>query len=360
MTPPDSVLVDQGDGPAQPGRLSLKCAARSDVGLVREGNEDSGLADDTLLIVADGMGGHAAGEVASASAVGVFGSVAWSSLVPSDIPARINACIARISEELSQAAFADSERSGLGTTVTALILRDQVATIGHVGDSAAFQWRDGQLTKLTHDHTFVQALIDGGTLTPEQARTHPRRSLLTRAVDGINDATADVSTHEVRAGDRLLLATDGLTGVVGFDEIAGYLASGEPGEAAETLIGAALINGAPDNVTVIVADVVPQPDDVPALPPTLVGAAAAADPLPVAVPRRRGFRVRGWLIGVVILGLLIAGAIGGGWWLTTQPCPDGVQSRPLPVLAGLSLPAQVADPLRSSAIGQTLLTCDRR
>lgn len=331
MTPPASPDTPGPDtpgpdtpGPDTPGpdtdapRLSLRAAARSHVGKVREGNEDSGLADDHVLVVADGMGGHAAGEVASASAVATFAAVPWSATLTSEVSGRVAECVGRVSEELARAVAADPERGGLGTTVTALVLSEDGVTIAHVGDSAAFLHRDGELRKLTVDHTFVQALIDAGTLTPEQARTHPRRSLLTRAVDGINDVTPDLLTEQVRPGDRLLLATDGLTGVVTAEQIAAQLGLSDPGDAADALIEAALLEGAPDNVTVIVADVIAGGEPVSGNRPVIVGAPAPPTPATASAPSHRG-RL-GWLIGAVAVVALIGAMLGTGWWASERVC----------------------------------------
>jgi protein phosphatase len=161
----------------------------------------------------------------------------------------------------------------MGTTVTGLYwLRDRVAIV-HVGDSRAYQLREGELWQITHDHTYVQRLIDAGRITEEEALVHPRRSVITRALDGLAPVEADLSLREVRDGDRFLICTDGLSGVVSADEIGTILADGDPTGAVTRLVDLALERGAPDNVTVVVADVVESAEPDAPMPPVVVGAA---------------------------------------------------------------------------------------
>lgn len=252
--------------------LHLRYAARSDVGLVREGNEDSGYAGPSLLLVADGMGGHAAGELASAIAVATVADLDMNPPHHDEVLASLNDAIGNVGDEIAGVIEADPDLTGMGTTVTGLYwLGDRVGTV-HVGDSRAYLLRDGSLTQITHDHTYVQALVDAGRISEEEAMVHPRRSLLMRALDGMNPVEADVSVHDARAGDRFLLCTDGLSGVLSNTEIAMLLGDGEPTGCVTRLVDLALERGAPDNVTVVVADVVDgiEPD---AVWPVVVGAA---------------------------------------------------------------------------------------
>ena len=240
--------------------LALRCAAKSDVGLVRSGNEDSAYAGPRLLVVADGMGGHAAGEVASAVVVACFASLDALALSPGEALAALSATVEEANETLGRLIADDEELAGMGTTVTAIAwLGDRIALV-HVGDSRAYLMREGELSQLTHDHTYVQTLVDAGRITPEEAVVHPRRNLLMRSVDGTPPIEADLSIREARLGDRYLLCSDGLCGVLTESQIAESLSRGEPTGAVTALVERALAAGAPDNVTCVVADVVPASD----------------------------------------------------------------------------------------------------
>ncbi len=174
----------------------------------------------------------------------------------------------------------DPDLTGMGTTVTGMYWLGERIAVVHVGDSRAYLLRDDELTQITHDHTYVQTLVDAGRITEAEATVHPRRSLLMRAIDGMNPVEADLSVREARDGDRYMLCTDGLSGVLTGTEIAGILSDGEPTGCVTRLVDLALERGAPDNVTVVVADVVDVPDaaaDVPVVEeifaPVVVGAA---------------------------------------------------------------------------------------
>lgn len=253
--------------------LTLRSAARSDVGLIRRGNEDSGYAAPDLLIVADGMGGHAAGELASATVVATLADEPMAALDGELLAATVRISSSRIGQLVRER----PELAGMGTTVTALIWQEDRAAIVHVGDSRAYRLREGILRQLTHDHTYVQTLIDAGHLSPEEAENHPRRSLLMRAIDGDAVVDVDVLIEHPRAGDRYLLCSDGLTTVVGDDDIAFVLGDREPTAAVTSLVELALTRGAPDNVTVVVAHVIDaEPHAVArlrAVDPVVVGAA---------------------------------------------------------------------------------------
>lgn len=254
--------------------LSLRYAARSDVGLVRAGNEDSGYAGPRLLVVADGMGGHAAGEVASSIVVASVASLDDDDL-GGDLLDALSAAVTNADASLRRTIDGDHALEGMGTTLTALLWSGSRVGLAHVGDSRAYLLRGGDLLRLTHDHTYVQSLVDEGQITAEEAENHPRRSLLMRAMDGRNPVQPDLSVREVRAGDRFLLCSDGLSGVVSETTFAEELAVGDPDEVAEHLVALALRSGAPDNVTVVVADVVDR--DVSA-PTAAMVVGAAGDP----------------------------------------------------------------------------------
>lgn len=239
------------------GASHLRYAARSDVGLRRPGNEDSGLADRQLLMVADGMGGHAAGELASAMAVATFAELADEGLDDEELLNQLADGVELLSERIGDVITADPSNQGMGTTVTGLAWQESRIAVVHVGDSRAYLLRDGVLAQITKDHTYVQSLVDAGEITAEEATRHPRRNLLNRAVDGIHRVEADLSVRETRPGDRFLLCTDGLSGVVPDKALADVLTSvADPTGAVTRLVDMALEAGAPDNVTVVVADVV--------------------------------------------------------------------------------------------------------
>lgn len=252
--------------------LRLRYAARSDVGLLREGNEDSGYAGPSLLMVADGMGGHAAGELASAIAVATVSVLEVHPPDEADILANLGDAVDAVGDGIADVIADDPDLTGMGTTITGVYwLRDRVAVV-HVGDSRAYLLRDGVLTQITVDHTYVQTLVDAGRITETEAAYHPRRNLLMRALDGMNPVAADLTIIEARPGDRFLLCTDGLSGLLSAEEIRSLLAGHDPTGSVTRLVDLSLERGAPDNVTVVVADVVDAPDDDDG-PPVVVGAA---------------------------------------------------------------------------------------
>jgi len=233
--------------------LTVRYTARSHVGRVRAGNEDSGYAGRRLLVVADGMGGHAAGEVASAAAVRVLRSLDGAEVA--EPRSALRAGIVAANDRLRALVREDPNREGMGTTLTALLWNGAGFTVGHVGDSRAYVLRAGELTQITHDHTFVQTLVDEGRITADEAETHPQRSLILRSVSGHGRLEIDIDDIGAQDGDRLLVCSDGLSGVVPVDELTRILAAGDIEAAADQLLGAALAGGAPDNVTCVVAEV---------------------------------------------------------------------------------------------------------
>jgi PPM family protein phosphatase len=261
--------------------LVLRYAVRSDVGLLREGNEDSAYAGPSLLAVADGMGGHAAGEVASSLTIASMAEI--DSRPPDDdMLEELSQAVATANTRLQDMIIANPAVEGMGTTLTALFWSDGHAAVCHIGDSRGYLLRDGELYQITHDHTLVQSLVDEGRITAADVATHPQRSLLLRALDGRSIAEPDLSVHDGLPGDRYLLCSDGLSGVVSDETLRETLASiADPEAVTRQLIELALHGGGPDNITCIVADVLDT--EMTRLPPTrtpvLAGAAAnASDP----------------------------------------------------------------------------------
>ncbi|OEU90232.1 protein phosphatase [Streptomyces abyssalis] len=236
--------------------LSLRFAAGSHDGMIRDHNEDSGYAGPRLLAVADGMGGQAAGEVASSEVISTI--VQLDEDIPgSDILTSLGVAVQRANDQLRVMVEEDPQLEGMGTTLTALLWTGRRLGLVHVGDSRAYLLRDGQLTQITQDHTWVQKLVDEGRITEEEATTHPQRSLLMRALGSGDHVEPDLSIREVRAGDRYLICSDGLPTVVSPQTIEEALASYQgPHETVQDLIQLALRGGGPDNITCIVADVV--------------------------------------------------------------------------------------------------------
>jgi protein phosphatase len=256
--------------------LAIRYAARSDVGLLREGNQDSAYAGPRLLAVADGLGGHAHGEVASAVAISTLAPLDGDSH-GADLTGALEAAIRDANATLHQMVGEDPSLEGMGTTLTAMLWSGGRVGVAHIGDSRAYLLRDGDLYQITRDHTLVQKLVDEGRITMDEAAAHPRRSLLLRALDGRGEVELETSLREAKLGDRYLLCSDGLSAVVGADLLLRTLSTvPDPEQATCELIGVANRGGGPDNITCIVADVVesgtnPVPDR-----PVVVGAAANA------------------------------------------------------------------------------------
>src|ERR1700747_3761977 len=236
--------------------LVLRYAVRSDVGRLREGNEDSAYAAPRLLAVADGMGGHAAGEVASSLTIDSMAKLD-SEPPGGDLLAELASAVAAANARLQEKIIATPAVEGMGTTLTALLWSDGHAAVCHIGDSRGYLLRDGELYQITHDHTLVQSLVDEGRISADDVSTHPQRSLLLRALDGRSAAEPDLSVHDAMPGDRYLLCSDGLSGVVSDETLRDTLeAVADPDAATRELIELALAGGGPDNITCIVADVV--------------------------------------------------------------------------------------------------------
>ncbi|TFD64264.1 PP2C family protein-serine/threonine phosphatase [Cryobacterium ruanii] len=249
-------------------------AAASHVGKIRSNNQDSGYAGRSLFVVADGMGGHAGGDVAS--------SIATKRIIEADKPYAsaqdaefaLQAALIGANAQLAETVFEHAELTGMGTTVSAIVVLENEVAIAHIGDSRIYLLRERELSQITIDHTFVQRLVDSGRITEAEAMVHPRRSVLMRVLGDVEASPEiDTSIMATIAGDRWLLCSDGLTGVVSHTAIASALASGANAQdVADLLVKESLDGGAPDNVTVVIVDI---EDDVARTDsPVVVGSAA--------------------------------------------------------------------------------------
>jgi len=268
--------------------IALRYAARSDVGLVRSNNQDSAYAGPHLLVVADGMGGHAGGDVASSVAIAALAPLDGESHGPDDALDELERALEEAREEIISRSESNPELAGMGTTVTAILRAGNKLAMVHLGDSRGYLLRDGVLTQVTTDHTFVQHLVNTGKITPEEAETHPQRSVVMRVLGDFDvDIAPDLSVREARAGDRWLLCSDGLSGFVSGETIARTLYElPDVDTCAERLVQLALRAGGGDNVTVVVADVLELNDVRDGAGPTtnavVVGSAAVSRNRPTA------------------------------------------------------------------------------
>ena len=230
----------------------ISWGARSDVGLVRGHNEDSFLLRAPLFVVSDGMGGHAAGEVASSIAVETVGELAPGTA--DDV--LLGAAVEAANKAVIRGAEEGIGKPGMGCTATSVLIEKNHVAVAHVGDSRVYLLHQGTLVRITHDHSYVEELVDSGQITADEARTHPSRSIITRALGSDPDMYADHFTLEVNTGDRLILCSDGLSGMIPDSEIESLaVSSATPQQAADNLVAAALTAGGADNVTVVVVDV---------------------------------------------------------------------------------------------------------
>ena len=240
-------------------RLQFNAIAQSDLGLVRDGNEDSALISANLIAVADGMGGHAGGEVASAIAINTLQQLLPVINDPAiDLDSRADLFLNisyEVDAEILRASKAQPELSGMGTTLTALSLTGDQVDLLHIGDSRCYRWRDKKLEKLSYDHTVMQELLDQGRLTPEEVFDHPQRSLLTQALMGDSGIDPVLMSYEVKAGDKFLLCSDGLTNVLSELEIAKIIKATDEDKLLTELITETKAKGAPDNITIVWAAV---------------------------------------------------------------------------------------------------------
>ena len=326
--------------------LKLVAAGVTDVGRVRDGNEDDFLdqADRLgLVAVADGMGGHRAGEVASATAL-----EALRAAVAAGEPLR--EAIEGANEAVLEKSESDRELQGMGTTLTAGMLgTDGSLTVGHVGDSRAYLIREGELRQITDDHSLVEELVRGGELTPEQAEVHPQRSIITRALGIDPRVDVDVYPIELHAGDRILLCSDGLTTMVRPEEIANILGrEREPRRAAQLLVDAANAAGGEDNVTAVIVEAVEVAEDPEEAGPAAAVAdgedTTATDTHPPRRRRRRGrtlLRVALWALPILLV-LAVAFAFVG--WYARSTYYVGVDRGRVTVFQGVKGGLLIWDP----------------
>ena len=241
-------------------RLYFQCAARSAVGLVRNGNEDSALVGAQLIAVADGMGGHAGGEFASSVAINTLSEIA-----PSFINTEVDSesasdlflnSLHTIDGQIRAVTLDEPQLAGMGTTLTALFINGTEVSLLHVGDSRTYRLRGNDLEQLSADHTVLQELLNKGIISESDAQVHPQRSMLTQALMGEGNLEPSLHIFEGKIKDRYLLCSDGLTGVLSDKEIKSLIKGKDAAVAVDALIDATYINGAPDNVTVILADLV--------------------------------------------------------------------------------------------------------
>ncbi len=244
--------------------VKFTCAGRTDVGVIRSGNEDSYLMvpERGVFIVADGMGGHAAGEVASEMAVEIIAENLKGIHGVSDAEAAeiMRAAIRDANDAIFNRTLTEQDKRGMGTTATAMVINGLRYLIGQVGDSRAYVLRGPRLSQLTKDHSYVQEQVDAGYLTPDQARTHPYSNVITRCVGANSEVAPDVYAGTLKAGDIFLLASDGLTGMLEDHELLAIMTrhAGSPARMVDSLIAEANRRGGLDNITAIVVRI----DDV--------------------------------------------------------------------------------------------------
>jgi protein phosphatase len=321
--------------------LALRYTVQTDVGLLREGNEDAAYAGPHLLAIADGMGGHAAGEVASAVAISTLAPLD-ADTAGLDMLQALSDAIAQANEELRQITQTDPATEGMGTTVTALLWSGVEFALCHIGDSRAYLLRDGTFSRITHDHTLVQSLVDEGRLTPEAAASHPQRSLVMRALQSSIPAEPDLALLKAKAGDRYLLCSDGLSDVVSDETVHKTLmALPDLDEAVAQLIDLAIRSGGPDNITCVLAEVIDtESGQAPSENVVIVGALTGADDQDTTAARSDSPAARAHLLAARL----------------RQPGQAAAESEPGDDEAGLSggagaTPARAAD----RVVGQPLL-----
>ena len=285
--------------------MNTAVGVRTDVGRVREGNEDSYLAEPPLFAIADGMGGHSAGEVASETAVKVISDGA--AQVSSEDPRSLARLLNNANAAIYTKAQSDAALLGMGTTCTLVMAGEGIAHIAHVGDSRAYRLREGAIEQLTDDHTLVGRMVREGQISAEEAQHHPQRNVITNALGLDSNIAVDLREIEARAGDRLLLCSDGLSSMVSDSDIAAAAnAAEDPQQAAEALVELALEAGGEDNITVLVIDLGGKDAPAPGRTDTSPGPSSPAPPT-----SRRG---RKWLGALLLLLLLVAAAYGAGNW----------------------------------------------
>ena len=275
--------------------MRFRVGARTDAGRVREGNEDSYMVHEPLYAVADGMGGHQGGEVASNLALQALERIAQEPAPDGDSFPRLAEVVREAHQVVLRRASTDPSLAGMGTTLTAVLAGTGARIhVAHVGDSRAYLLRDGELSQLTRDQTLVQRLVDEGRITEQEAEIHPQRSILTNALGVDEEVEVDEASYELRVGDRLLLCSDGLSGMVSEEDIRRILEErDDPQDACEALVAAANEAGGQDNITAIILDAVQDAEagvePTVAAPPSLEKVAREAGAAPVeAQPAAEG------------------------------------------------------------------------
>jgi serine/threonine protein phosphatase PrpC len=241
-------------------QLFFATSARSAVGLIRKGNEDSALTSAQVIAVADGMGGHAAGEVASRIAITkleeISAVITHPEIDPDSAEDLFSESLNSIDLQLKSDSDENPELSGMGTTLTSLFIHGERISLLHIGDSRAYRLRGSSLEQLTQDHTVIQELLNQGSISQSDIATHPQRSVLTQVLMGEGVSSAPLIILDAKVKDRYLLCSDGLSSVLTDKEIKSILKGKERSEVVDALIDATYINGAPDNVTIVIADLV--------------------------------------------------------------------------------------------------------
>ena len=312
--------------------MRVTAAAATDIGRVREGNEDSYLTEEPLFAVADGMGGHRGGEVASQLAVETLEKLFKKGA--GDLPDQVQ----EANRVVFERSVVDEKVAGMGTTLTAALVEGDRVRVAHVGDSRAYLLRDGDLRLLTEDHTLVHRMVTEGEISPEEAETHPQRSVLTRALGVETVVDVDDDTVQVRPGDRLLLCTDGLTSMVSEQAIEEALrAVPDPQEAAHRLVQMANQGGGTDNTTVVVLDF--SDDDVAVARPKeqATSSEAAIAPPPTGRPARSRRLPRKLLVWIgIIVALVVVAFVGLRLYLDSQ-WYVGVSDGHVAIFQGISM-----------------------
>lgn len=301
--------------------LAFRFVIQSNVGIIRSSNEDCGLAAPKIIAVADGMGGHAAGEVASSTVIQTFKDQLDSlPSVANDFQNWLVTTTNLAHSTIGDLIAADNEKRGMGTTLSTIALVENQIGVGHIGDSRIYRLREQEFKQISIDHTYVQSLVDSGEITQAEAAQHPRRNLLVRAIDGIHDVTMDIELLDTQIGDRFLLCSDGLTGVVSDQEIASHLAKPNLTSVVSQLIELALLAGAPDNVTVAVCEIISEDEQLNVgISPIVVGAFEYNENVKEKVElaakpnRKRLFAT----IALIVLAIA-AGLFGANSWLSSQ------------------------------------------
>lgn len=324
--------------------VEFNFAAVSDIGLLRKNNQDSGYAGPALLVIADGMGGAAGGDIASSVVIAHLAPLDDAPSSAESLLPDLNEALQAAHDELVERASNDRRLRGLGTTCTAILRSGNKLGMVHIGDSRAYLLRDKQLVQVTNDHSFVQYLVDTGQITKEEAEVHPKRSVILRVLgDNPGPVTVDETVREAVVGDRWLLCSDGLSGVVSDDTIQDVLVNAKtPEQCCDQLVELALLGGGPDNITCVIGDVVPL-GDATVQSPEIVGAAAIDRNAPTkGTPGAAGRaaalsatedpnddsdeeeepkpRARFWPFLIVLVGVLaVSGALFSAWkWSQTQ------------------------------------------